>query len=41
MHNTISSFNANFARDPINFVENRKQDGRIVGPLKSSYFFLI
>ena len=36
MYKTISSFNINLARDPTNIVETRKQDGRMVGPLKSS-----
>ena len=40
MYNTISSFEANLARDPTNIVETKKQDGRIVGPLKSSYISL-
>ena len=41
MYDTISSFDANIARDPTNIVETRKKDGRMVGPLKSSYLFLI
>ena len=36
MYNTISSFDANLARDPTNIEETKKQDGRMVGPLKSS-----
>ena len=36
MYNTISSFDANSARDPRNIVETTKQDSRMVGPLKSS-----
>ena len=36
MYNTISSFDANLARNPTNIVEIKKQDGRMVGPLKSS-----
>ena len=36
MYNAISSFDANLARDPRNIVETKKQDGRMVGPLKSS-----
>ena len=39
MYNTISSFGANLARDPTNIVETKKQDGRMVGPLKSSSSF--
>ena len=39
MYNTISSSDANLARDPTNFVETKKQDGRMVGPLKSSNSF--
>ena len=36
MYNTISSFDANLARDPKNIVETKlKQDGRMVGLLKS------
>ena len=30
---TISSFDANFARDPTNIVETKIQDGRMAGPL--------
>ena len=36
MYNTISSFDANLARDPTNIVETKKHDGRMLGPLKSS-----
>ena len=36
MYNSISSFDANLARDPTNIVKTKKQDGRMVGPLKSS-----
>ena len=36
MYNTISSFDANLARHPTNIVETKTQDGRLVGPLKSS-----
>ena len=36
MYNTISSFNANLARDPNPIVETKKQDGTMVGSLKSS-----
>ena len=36
MYNTISSFDAKLARDLTNIVETKKQDGRMVGPLKSS-----
>ena len=39
MYNTISSFDANLARDPTNTVETKKQNGRMVGPLKSSNSF--
>ena len=39
MYNTISSFDASLARDPTNTVEIKKQDGRMVGPLKSSCSF--
>ena len=39
MYNTISSFDANLARDPTNIVETKKQDGRMVGLLKSSSSF--
>ena len=39
MYDTISSFDANLARDPTNTVETKKQDGRMVGPLKSSSSF--
>ena len=39
MYNTISSFDANLARDPTNIVETKKQEGRIVDPLKSSSSF--
>ena len=39
MYNTISSFDANLARDPTNIVDTKKQDGRMVGPLKSSSSF--
>ena len=35
MYNNISSFDANLAKDPTN-VETKKQNGRIVGHLKSS-----
>ena len=39
MYNAISSFDANLARDTTNIVETKKQDGRMVGPLKSSSSF--
>ena len=36
MNNTIPSSDASSARDPRNTAETKKQDGRMVGPLKSS-----
>ena len=36
MYNTFASFDVNLERDPTNIVQTKKQDGRMIGPLKSS-----